>query len=135
VFLRNVGSEVMVCCAVAGRQFDKDGNMMQWWNNITIRAFRERAQCIVDQYSGYKLDEVDLHVNGRMTQGENIADNGGLKQSFRVSPSHRGFTVRKRTVPTERPQPVGEIHRQFLRVEGCRVVSAADHPRPLISVF
>lgn len=68
-----------------GRQFDKDGNMMQWWNNATIRAFRDRTQCIIDQYSRYKIDEVGLYVNGRMTQGENIADNGGLKQSFRVS--------------------------------------------------
>lgn len=72
-------------CFGAGRQFDKDGNMMQWWNNATIRAFRERAQCIIDQYSRYKIDEVGLYVNGRMTQGENIADNGGLKQSFRVN--------------------------------------------------
>lgn len=69
---------------LSGRQFDKDGNMMQWWNNATIRAFRDRAQCIIDQYSRYKIDEVGLYVNGRMTQGENIADNGGLKQSFRV---------------------------------------------------
>jgi predicted metalloendopeptidase len=69
----------------AGRQFDKDGNLMQWWNNATIQAFRERAQCIVDQYSQYKLENVDLYVNGRMTQGENIADNGGLKQSYRVN--------------------------------------------------
>lgn len=68
-----------------GRQFDKEGNMMQWWNNATIRAFRERAQCIIDQYSRYKIDEVGLFMNGRMTQGENIADNGGLKQAFRVS--------------------------------------------------
>lgn len=59
--------------------------MMQWWNNGTIRAFRERAQCIIDQYSRYKIDEVGLFMNGRMTQGENIADNGGLKQAFRVS--------------------------------------------------
>ncbi|KAF2886482.1 hypothetical protein ILUMI_19691, partial [Ignelater luminosus] len=66
-----------------GRQFDKDGNMMQWWNNVTIRAFRDRAQCIIDQYSRYKIDEVGLYVNGRMTQGENIADNGGLKEAFR----------------------------------------------------
>lgn len=58
--------------------------MMQWWNNITIRAFRDRAQCIIDQYSRYKIDEVGLYVNGRMTQGENIADNGGLKEAFRV---------------------------------------------------
>lgn len=59
--------------------------MMQWWNDKTIKAFRERAQCIVDQYSRYKLREVDQYIDGRMTQGENIADNGGLKQSFRVS--------------------------------------------------
>lgn len=58
---------------------------MQWWNNSTIRAFRHRAQCIIDQYSKFKIEEIGLHVNGRMTQGENIADNGGLKQSFRVS--------------------------------------------------
>lgn len=58
---------------------------MQWWNNATIKAFRERTQCIIDQYSRYKIDEVGLYINGRMTQGENIADNGGLKQSFRVS--------------------------------------------------
>lgn len=53
-----------------GRQFDKDGNMMQWWNNATIKNFRERAQCIIDQYSRYRIDEVGLFMNGRMTQGE-----------------------------------------------------------------
>lgn len=73
---------------ITGRQFDKDGNMMQWWNNATIEAFRERTQCIIDQYSRYKIEEVGMYVNGRMTQGENIADNGGLKQAFRVGNSH-----------------------------------------------
>lgn len=57
---------------------------MQWWNNATIREFRERAQCFIDQYNRYKLELVDQFVNGRMTQGENIADNGGLKQAYRV---------------------------------------------------
>ncbi|XP_071050540.1 neprilysin-1-like [Onthophagus taurus] len=79
-----IGHEITHGFDDKGRQFDKDGNMMQWWNNATIRAFRERAQCIIDQYSRYKIDEVGLYVNGRMTQGENIADNGGLKQSFRA---------------------------------------------------
>lgn len=67
-----------------GRQFDKNGNMIEWWDSKTIFTFREKAQCIVDQYSKYKMQEVNLNVNGRMTQGENIADNGGLKQSYRV---------------------------------------------------
>ncbi|XP_012253044.2 neprilysin-1 [Athalia rosae] len=79
-----IGHEITHGFDDKGRQFDKDGNMMQWWNNATIRAFRDRAQCIVDQYSRYRLQEIDLYVNGRMTQGENIADNGGLKQSFRA---------------------------------------------------
>lgn len=79
-----IGHEITHGFDDKGRQFDKDGNMMQWWNNATIRAFRERAQCIVDQYSRYKLQEVNLYINGRMTEGENIADNGGLKQSFRA---------------------------------------------------
>lgn len=79
-----IGHEITHGFDDKGRQFDKDGNMMQWWNNATIRAFRERAQCIIDQYSRYKIDEVGMYMNGRMTQGENIADNGGLKQAFRA---------------------------------------------------
>lgn len=59
--------------------------MKQWWNNATIKAFRHRTQCIIDQYSRYRIEEVGQYLNGRMTQGENIADNGGLKQAFRVT--------------------------------------------------
>ncbi|XP_049529717.1 neprilysin-1 [Anopheles darlingi] len=79
-----IGHEITHGFDDKGRQFDKDGNMMQWWNNATIKTFRERAQCIIDQYSRYKIDEVGLYMDGRMTQGENIADNGGLKQSYRA---------------------------------------------------
>ena len=58
--------------------------MKQWWNNRTIAEFRQAAECIVQQYSNYTLDEINLAIDGRLTQGENIADNGGLKQAFRV---------------------------------------------------
>ena len=75
-----IGHEITHGFDDKGRQFDKHGNLKQWWNNATINRFRSQAQCIVDQYSAYKLPGIDLPINGKMTQGENIADNGGLKQ-------------------------------------------------------
>ena len=67
-----------------GRQFDKHGNLKQWWNNRTIAEFRGAAQCIIEQYNNYTLEPYGLQIDGRLTQGENIADNGGLKQAYRV---------------------------------------------------
>jgi hypothetical protein len=99
--------------------------MMQWWNNATIRAFRERTQCIIDQYSRYKIDEVGLYVNGRMTQGENIADNGGLKQSFRVNCR---FWCRRAVVTLfAGVQEVGVPARR-----GARPARAQSDPRPAL---
>ena len=46
-----------------GRQYDKDGNLRQWWNNGTIKAFRQRAQCIIDQYSDYVLEQIGMNVS------------------------------------------------------------------------
>jgi len=79
-----IGHEITHGFDDKGRQFDKHGNLKQWWDNATIQAFQKQAECIVRQYSSYKLDQVGLHVKGKMTRGENIADNGGLKQSFRA---------------------------------------------------
>lgn len=59
--------------------------MKEWWNNATIQAFKKQVKCIVDQYSSYKIEEINMYLNGQLTEGENIADNGGLKQAFRVS--------------------------------------------------
>ncbi|KAL5013753.1 hypothetical protein ScPMuIL_008023 [Solemya velum] len=79
-----IGHEITHGFDDKGRQYDKEGNMKQWWKNVTIEAFQERAQCIVDQYSKYKLDQIGLFIDGKNTKGENIADNGGLKQSYRA---------------------------------------------------
>ena len=64
-----IGHEITHGFDDRGRQFDKNGNMKQWWNNQTIKRFRERAQCIIDQYSSYVLEDINANVNGRMTQG------------------------------------------------------------------
>lgn len=64
-----------------GRQYDKHGNLKQWWKNDTIDAFNKQAKCMVNQYSSYVLEQIGLHIKGKNTLGENIADNGGLKQA------------------------------------------------------
>ena len=61
-----------------GRQFDAQGNLKDWWTADDAKAFDDRAQCIVDQYSGFTAVD-DVHVNGKLTLGENAADNGGTR--------------------------------------------------------
>lgn len=65
-----------------GRQYDAKGNASPWWTNETLRQYTEKANCIRDQYSAFKPPEVNLSVNGLLTLGENIADNGGLRESY-----------------------------------------------------
>ncbi|XP_060581149.1 neprilysin-1-like [Ruditapes philippinarum] len=67
-----------------GRQFDKYGNVKQWWNTSIIESFNKKAQCFVDQYNNFLVKEAGFNVNGMQTLGENIADNGGIKQSFKA---------------------------------------------------
>ena len=70
-----------------GRHFDKDGNMTDWWTKKDEEQFNKRTQLLVEQYNGFVvLDSV--HVNGRLSLGENIADFGGLTvalQAYRLS--------------------------------------------------
>ncbi|XP_017869944.1 PREDICTED: endothelin-converting enzyme 1 isoform X3 [Drosophila arizonae] len=63
-----------------GREYDKFGNINRWWDAKSIERFNEKAECIANQYSGYKLNGRNL--NGKQTLGENIADNGGLKAAY-----------------------------------------------------
>uniref|UniRef100_A0A6G1S6H5 Membrane metallo-endopeptidase-like 1 n=1 Tax=Aceria tosichella TaxID=561515 RepID=A0A6G1S6H5_9ACAR len=67
-----------------GRQFDKEGNHRDWWGAETDSNFRERAQCFIEQYGNFTVPGTELKVNGVNTLGENIADNGGLKEAFRA---------------------------------------------------
>ena len=60
-----------------GRKFDLKGNMEDWWTSADAAAFETRAQCFVDQYGAYE-PVPGVKLNGKMTLGENTADNGGL---------------------------------------------------------
>lgn len=61
----------------SGVQFDEFGGLNPWLDETTQKNFNKMAQCVIDQYSGFCLED-QLCVNGRRTQGENIADNGGI---------------------------------------------------------
>ncbi|KAK9295302.1 hypothetical protein QLX08_010337 [Tetragonisca angustula] len=79
-----IGHEITHGFDDKGRLFDKDGNLHRWWKDEAIYGFHERAQCLIDQYSHYIVSEVGMQIDGMNTQGENIADNGGIKQAFRA---------------------------------------------------
>jgi endothelin-converting enzyme/putative endopeptidase len=60
-----------------GRQFDKDGNLKDWWTKEDEQKFTERAECMVKQYDAIEAVP-GVHLNGKLTLGENLADLGGL---------------------------------------------------------
>lgn len=64
-----------------GRQFNGDGNFSEWWTPVDEQKFKERADCVVKQYDGFVAVD-DLHVNGKLTLGENIADIGGVRLGY-----------------------------------------------------
>uniref|UniRef100_A0A452U103 Membrane metalloendopeptidase like 1 n=1 Tax=Ursus maritimus TaxID=29073 RepID=A0A452U103_URSMA len=65
-----------------GRNFDKNGNMLDWWSNFSAQHFREQSECMVRQYGNYSWEPPA--VNGFSTLGENIADNGGVRQAYKA---------------------------------------------------
>ncbi|MEP6808770.1 MAG: M13 family metallopeptidase, partial [Chthoniobacterales bacterium] len=64
-----------------GRQYDAEGNLRDWWTKESAEKYKERADKIVKQYSSYE-PLPGMHINGELTQGENIADDGGVKLAF-----------------------------------------------------
>jgi putative endopeptidase len=89
-----------------GRKYDAEGNLNDWWTDADAKAFDARAQRVVDEYSRFEALP-GLHVNGKLTLGENLADLGGvhiayeaLERALARDPSQRrtidGFTPEQR---------------------------------------
>jgi putative endopeptidase len=87
-----------------GRQYDGKGNLTDWWTKADAAKFTQRAQCVVDQYSGYVAVD-KLHLNGKLTLGENVADLGGVRLGYvalmnilakKPAPDIGGFTAAQR---------------------------------------
>ncbi len=87
-----------------GRQFDAQGNLRNWWTPEDAAEFEKRADCFIKEYSAFSaVDEV--HLNGKLTLGENTADNGGVHLAFmalmklldgKPQPKIDGFTPQQR---------------------------------------
>jgi putative endopeptidase len=88
-----------------GRKFDSKGNMSDWWTPEDAKKFEAKATCLADQYAGYE-PLPGVHLNGRLTLGENTADNGGvvlatmalgeLEKGGKVPADVNGFTPEQR---------------------------------------
>jgi predicted metalloendopeptidase len=69
-----------------GSQFDGDGRFVPWWSDAMRKAFSEKADCLVKQYGKFTVPTPSgqTHLNGLLTLGENIADNGGVHMSYQA---------------------------------------------------
>ena len=71
-----------------GRHYDAHGNLQDWWTGKDAEAFEARASGFIDEYSAFvavkdAFDRAkDIHVDGKLTLGENTADNGGIRLSY-----------------------------------------------------
>jgi len=78
-----IGHEITHGFDDSGAQYDKDGNLANWWTESDLAEFTRRGEVLRKQFDGYVAID-DLHVNGALTQGENIADLGGLRIAYRA---------------------------------------------------
>ncbi|XP_031626240.1 neprilysin-2-like isoform X3 [Contarinia nasturtii] len=77
-----IGHEITHGFDDLGRQFDSFGNLKDWWMPQTKSKFLKRTKCIIEQYGNFTEPKLKMKVNGKMSQGENIADNGGMKSAY-----------------------------------------------------
>lgn len=87
-----------------GRRYDGEGNLRDWWTAEDAKAFQQRADCIVNLYGGFTA-VADVKLNGRLTLGENAADNGGVRLAYmalmekfagKIPPPKDGYTAPQR---------------------------------------
>ncbi|XP_072334106.1 membrane metallo-endopeptidase-like 1 isoform X2 [Scyliorhinus torazame] len=80
-----IGHEITHGFDNEGRNFDKGGTLYDWWSNFSATNFNDQSGCMVHQYGNYTWDLAGgQSVNGISTLGENIADNGGIRQAYKA---------------------------------------------------
>jgi len=114
-----IGHELTHSLDDEGRRFDGYGNLKDWWTPDDVREFDRRAACFVDQYSAYTVG--DIRLDGRLTLGENVADNGGTRIAF--------MAMEARYQGKERPQVDGLTPEQRFFVARAQVTCDVRTPQ------
>jgi putative endopeptidase len=76
-----IGHEITHGFDDQGAQFDPHGNLKNWWTPEDLKSFQDRGECIAKQFDGYEVEK-GLHENGKLVEGESIADLGGVTLAF-----------------------------------------------------
>ncbi len=76
-----IGHELTHAFDDQGRQYDAKGNLRDWWTEMDAKAFEGLTDCLIKEYGNFTATD-DVKVNGKLTLGENTADNGGLRISY-----------------------------------------------------
>lgn len=87
-----------------GRQYDAVGNLKDWWVTEDGEKFKAKAQEVVDEYNGFTVNDT-IHVNGKLTLGENLADLGGLNIAYEAFTKTNEYKANKKIdglTPTQR---------------------------------
>ena len=128
-----IGHEITHGYDDQGRKYDADGNLNDWWSEADAKDFDARAQKVVDEYNSFEMLP-GLHVNGKLTLGENLADLGGvniayeaLQRALAKDPAKRktidGFTPEQRFFIS-----FGQIWRTNVRdAEAQRLITVDPH--------
>jgi putative endopeptidase len=130
-----IGHEITHGFDDQGSKFDAKGNLKNWWSPEDLKNFKERSQCVSDQFDGYVV-EGDLHENGKLVLGESIADLGGLTISYaayekslqgKPRPADKdGFTPEQRFF-----LGWAQVWGANMRMENARLLTNTDpHPLP-----
>jgi putative endopeptidase len=116
-----------------GRQFDAEGNLRDWWTPKDAAEFEKRAECFIKEYSAFTPVD-DVHLNGKLTLGENSADNGGVRLAFmalmkslegKPQPKIDGFTPQQRFFVSQ-----AQFYCENVRPEAARMAAQTDPHSP-----
>ena len=107
-----IGHEIIHGYDDQGRKFDADGNLRDWWTPADAANYDERDKCITDEYT-QEVPEAGVKQNGKLSAGEDTADNGGIHMALAASAEHTQGTRQGSRQPLP-PDGLTELQNFFL---------------------